>query len=112
MQTRDLFEAMRGDFAGLTETVIRVDGGMSANNWVMQAVSDHLDAPVDRSEFTETTALGAAYLAALQCGLVSSLEEISSKWRLERRFMPDMSEDVRRASYARWKDCVARTLTG
>ncbi|MCY4542866.1 MAG: glycerol kinase GlpK [Rhodobacteraceae bacterium] len=111
MQSRDLVEAMRADFSDLPQTVIRVDGGMAANNWVVQAISDQLNAPVDRPEFTETTALGAAYLAALQCGIVASLEDISGMWRLERRFTPKMSDSQRSAAYTRWQECVARTLS-
>ncbi len=111
LQTKDLFEAMKADFDGLSQAVLRVDGGMTASDWTMQAVSNYLDAPVDRPAITETTALGAAYLAALQVGIVSSFEDIQELWRLDRRFTPRMSESDRRAGYDRWQDCVRRTLS-
>lgn len=112
-QTRDLLEAMRGDWAEADrgQTVLRVDGGMVASDWTMQFLSDILDAPVDRPKVLETTALGAAYLAGLEAGVYPGLDEFASGWALERRFAPAMAEDVRAAKYAGWKDAVRRTLT-
>ncbi|NOX39410.1 MAG: glycerol kinase GlpK [Alphaproteobacteria bacterium] len=109
-QTRDLIEAMRADWSAATDTVLRVDGGMAASDWTMQAIADQLAAPVDRPLVTETTALGAAYLAGLAVGLCPSPDEFARKWALERRFEPQMEDGRRASSYAGWKDAVGRTL--
>jgi len=112
-QTRDLWEAMRGDWAeaGHASTVLRVDGGMVASDFTMQALADILDAPVDRPKMLETTVFGAAYLAGLAAGLCPPPEEFSKSWALERRFSPLMSAPVREAKYARWGRAVKRTLS-
>jgi glycerol kinase len=111
-QTRDLLEAMRADWSGMGETVLRVDGGMVASDWTMQFLADLIGAPVDRPEVLETTALGAAYLAGLQAGLCPGPEEgAPSHWQLERRFMPRMAQQEREARYGGWKDAVQRTLS-
>lgn len=109
-QTRDLMQAMRADWLASSETVLRVDGGMAANDWVLQAIADQLGAPVDRPMVTETTALGAAYLAGLQIGLCPEPAEFARSWALEQRFQPNLSESDRNAAYAGWKDAVRRTL--
>lgn len=109
-QTQDLLEAMRGDWAPDGETVLRVDGGMTASDWTMQALADQLGAPVDRPMVTETTALGAAYLAGLGAGICPAPEEFASSWALERRFEPQMDEDERARRYAGWLDAVGRLL--
>ena len=109
-QTRDLMEAMKADWPELESVVLRVDGGMSASDWTMQALADQLSAPVDRPEVTETTALGAAYLAGLKSGICPPPEEFSKSWSLERRFEPRISAARRDSDYAGWKDSVARTL--
>ena len=109
-QTRDLLEAMRADWGGAAEGVLRVDGGMVASNWAMQFLADIIAAPVDRPVVTETTALGAAYLAGLQMGLCPEPAEFGKHWALERRFAPSMSEAVRDAKYDRWKRAVAATM--
>ena len=70
-QTRDLLEAMQKDWGSAGKTILRVDGGMTASDWTMQRLADILDAPVDRPQVLETTALGAAYLAGLQAGLAA-----------------------------------------
>ena len=88
-QTRDLLEAMRGDWPRGGETVLRVDGGMVASDWTMQCLADILDAPVDRPTVLETTALGAAYLAGLQAGFYPEPEEFAERWALDRRFTPE-----------------------
>jgi len=110
-QTRDLIEAMQADWIPPSKTVLRVDGGMSASNWTMQALADQLGAPVDRPQVTETTALGAAYLAGLASGLCPEPAEFSSNWALDRRFQPDLDASARNKAYAGWKDAVTRTLT-
>jgi glycerol kinase len=110
-QTKDLLEAMRGDWQGMGDTILRVDGGMVASNWTMQFLADILDAPVDRPEILETTAVGAAYLAGLYEGIYDAPEVIGKKWRRQCRFAPSLEEAVRARKYAGWKDAVRRTLT-
>jgi glycerol kinase len=109
-QTRDLMEAMEADGAG-RPTSLRVDGGMVANDWVMQFLADILDLPVERPVITETTALGAAQLAALGSGLAASTEEIAAGWRRERLFEPRMTADQRQSLWAGWRQAVVRVAT-
>ena len=109
-QTRDLLEAMRADWPGADDAVLRVDGGMAASDWSMQFLSDILGAPVDRPQVTETTALGAAYLAGLRAGLCPPPAEFAKQWALDRRFEPGMADNDRQAKYARWKKAVAATM--
>ncbi|MEH6567368.1 MAG: glycerol kinase GlpK [Halopseudomonas sp.] len=106
-QTRDLLDAMTGDGANST-AALRVDGGMVINNWVVQELANILGVTVDRPEVTETTALGAAYLAGLQLGIFESLEHIARHWACERTFSPQMSEDKRNALYDGWLDAIRR----
>jgi glycerol kinase len=112
-QTRDLLEAMRGDWQGAADaaTVLRVDGGMVASDWTMQFLADMLDAPVDRPRVLETTALGAAYLAGLEAQFYPEPEQFAQGWRLDRRFVPRMDAAARRSKYEGWKDAVRRTLS-
>jgi len=110
-QTRDLLEAMRSDWGAAADGVLRVDGGMTASDWAMQFLSDILGAPVDRPVVTETTALGAAYLAGLQAGLCPPPEEFAKRWALERRFSPAMDDATRGAKYARWQRAVQATIS-
>ena len=114
-QSRDLIEAMRADAAtsGMTaaDQVIRVDGGMSASDWTMQFLADMLDAPVDRPQVLETTALGAAYLAGWQSGVYPGPEEFARTWHLQRRFQPSMPESERSTRYAGWLEAVGRTTS-
>jgi glycerol kinase len=105
-QTRDLLEAMAGDGADIQH--LRVDGGMVVNDWLVQRLSDTLACHCQRPAVTETTALGAAYLAGLQLGLYASLDEIADMWSEERSFMPAMSEIDRETRYHGWKKAVAR----
>ncbi|MGQ9427333.1 glycerol kinase GlpK [Gilvimarinus sp. F26214L] len=105
-QTRDLQETMARD--GVSTSVLRVDGGMTVNNWMLQFLADILGTPVDRPQSVESTALGAAYLAGLQAGVFSSLDEIAQQWQLDREFRPAMPEAQREALYAAWLDAVAR----
>lgn len=109
-QTRDLLEAMRADWGAAADGVLRVDGGMATSDWTMQFLADILGAPVDRPVVTETTALGAAYLAGLQAGVCPPPAEFAKAWALERRFQPAMPEKERAARYARWGRAVAATL--
>ncbi|RED44269.1 glycerol kinase GlpK [Aestuariispira insulae] len=105
-QTFDLFEAMAED--GVRPKALRVDGGMVSNDWVTQYLSDILNIEVDRPVITETTALGAAYLAGLQAGIFESLEDIASKWGCERSFLPNMEDSDRNRLTANWRDAVSR----
>lgn len=115
-QTRDLYEAMRSDWdaasAGSSHSaVLRVDGGMVANDWMVQSLSDILQAPVDRPEVIETTALGAAWLAGMQVGLYPKADAFSDSWALDRHFEPEMSKRAADTRYAGWRDAVSRVLT-
>ena len=112
-QTRDLLEAMRADWpdAGNADTVLRVDGGMTASEWVMQFLADILAAPVDRPVVMETTALGAAYLAGRAAGICPDLAGFGDLWKLDRRFVPRMDAGTRERKFAGWRDAVRRTLT-
>lgn len=113
-QSRDLIEAMGADMkaAGLAPPkTLRVDGGMVANDWFAQNLADHLGIAVERPENTETTALGAAFLAGLGAGVYGSLDDLAATWRLERAFEPRMGADERDARYAGWKTAVGRVLT-
>lgn len=103
-QTRDLLGAMAGD--GQQSAFLRVDGGMTVNNWLLQFLADILGQPVVRSCNTETTALGAASLAGLQVGIYQSLDDIAAGWQVEREFTPQMSRDQADALYAGWQQAV------
>jgi len=119
-QTRDLLEAMKADWGAAADGILRdasesatlrVDGGMTASDWAMQFLADILGAPVDRPQVTETTALGAAWLAGMQAGVCPGPEEFAKGWALERRFVPGMDAALRDAKYARWGRAVAATMT-
>ncbi len=110
-QTRDLLEAMRADWGTAADGILRVDGGMTASDWAMQFLSDVLGAPVDRPVVTETTALGAAYLAGLKADLCPQPAEFQKSWALERRFVPQMPSDLRNRKYAKWGRAVAATMS-
>ncbi|GLS85943.1 glycerol kinase [Cypionkella aquatica] len=109
-QTRDLLEAMRADWGVAAEGVLRVDGGMTASDWAMQFLSDILGAPVDRPVITETTALGAAYLAGLKAGICPKPADFQKSWALQHRFAPQMDATTRDQKYARWSRAVAATM--
>ena len=106
-QTRDVVSAMSAD-AGLAVDTLRVDGGAAVNDFLMQFQADILGLPVQRPTVTETTALGAAYLAGLAVGFWESQAEIAQQWQLERTFEPKMSADQREALYSRWQAAVER----
>jgi len=106
-QTMDLFNAIKSDGASLD--TVRVDGGMVKNNWLAQTLANILDVPVQRPMQTETTALGAAYLAGLQCGIYQSLDDLTSNWQQDQAFTPDMDEADRAKAIAGWANAIKRT---
>jgi glycerol kinase len=110
-QTRDLLEAMHADWPAAKNTVLRVDGGMTASDWTMQFLSDILDAPVDRPVVMETTARGAAYLAGLKAGLMPDLEGFAAQWHRDKRFEPKMDMTTRAKKWTGWQEAVKRTRT-
>jgi len=107
-QVADVLEAMQAD-ACTPITELRVDGGASANNLLLQMQADLLGLPVIRPKVTETTALGAAYLAGLSLGMWKSPSDLSAHWALDRTFTPASSEAERRARRARWQEAVSRS---
>ena len=107
-QTRDVLEAMEAD-SGVRLDSLKVDGGMVANDLLMQFQADILGVAVIRPVVSETTALGAAYGAGLATGFWSGLDELRSHWAEDRRYLPDMADERREALYARWKQAVTRT---
>ncbi|WP_294927113.1 glycerol kinase GlpK [uncultured Paracoccus sp.] len=108
-QTRDLWQAMQSDWPGAADTILRVDGGMSASDATMQFLADMLGAPVDRPRNVETTAQGAAWLAGYRAGLLPGPQEYARSWQLDRRFQPAMEGEERQRRYARWQAAVAAT---
>jgi glycerol kinase len=106
-QTRDLLEAMQADWGDADAATLRVDGGMSASDWAMQFLSDILDAPVDRPEILETTALGVAWLAGQRAGLYPDQDGFAANWALETRFAPAMDKVTRTRKYDAWTRAVA-----
>lgn len=107
LQVADVFEAMEKD-AGLTLKELRVDGGASKNNLLLQMQADILGVPVVRPQIVETTALGAAYLGGLAAGLWSSTDAISKLWQEDRRFQPQWSIQERQVKRARWRQALER----
>jgi glycerol kinase len=106
-QTHDLLDAMAKDHGQAIRT-LRVDGGMVANDWMVQFLADVLDVRVDRPAVIETTALGAAFLAGLGVGLYSGLDDISALWRHERTFAPSLDDGDREILLAGWREAVSR----
>ena len=106
-QTRDVVEAMTAD-VGLPLTTLRADGGAAQNSLLMQFQADILGVPVEVPTITETTALGAAYLAGLAVGFWAGMDELEAKWKAARRYEPTMPAGQRHALYANWKRAVAR----
>ena len=109
-QTRDLLEAMRGDWTAPAKAVLRVDGGMVASDWTMQRLADILDAPVERPVVQETTALGAAWLAGHKAGVWPDAEGFGKLWRLDRAFAPLMAAAERARRYAGWRRAVEAVI--
>jgi len=109
-QTRDLIDAMAED--GIRPSVIRVDGGMVANDWFLQFLADILGLPVERPKNVESTVLGAAFLAGYGAGILKSPRDIEALWQCDAVFEPAMSTDLRDKLLAGWDDAVARIRTG
>lgn len=109
-QTRDLIEAMKKDGVSNLHT-LRVDGGMAVNNWLMQALANIVGVVVDRPTVTETTALGAAWLAGLHVGKFASLDAIADLWHCQREFVSKMDGEKREKMYAGWIDAVQRVTS-
>jgi glycerol kinase len=112
-QTRDLLEAMRADWPSGADagTVLRVDGGMTASELMIQFLADIIGVPVDRPVVMETTALGAAYLAGRAAGICPDVDGFAAAWKLDRRFEPRLDRATRERKWAGWRDAVRRTLT-
>ena len=109
LQTRDLMAAMEAD-CGAAIDRLRVDGGMVENAWLLQALADIVDVAVERPRITETTALGAAYLAGLQVGVFQSVDDIGGQWARDEEFTPRMPGRERERLVQGWESAVARTL--
>ena len=107
-QTRDVLKAMQDD-SGITLKALKVDGGAVANNFLMQFQADILGVPVDRPKVTETTAMGAAFLAGLAVGFWKDKAEIAAKWGVDRTFKPAMDAALREKKYAGWVQAVQRS---
>ncbi|WP_158892959.1 glycerol kinase GlpK [Amycolatopsis anabasis] len=108
-QSRDVVEAMQAD-SGVTLDVLRVDGGVTANQLCMQLQADVLGVPVSKPVVAETTALGAAYAAGLAVGFWRSTDELEQNWNEDRRWQPSWSDEQRAKGYAGWQKAVGRTL--
>src|SRR6185503_8631106 len=108
LQVADLADAMRSD-ASNALSELRVDGGASVNDGLLQFQSNMMQLPVVRPKVTETTALGAAYLAGLATGVWKSRDEVAGHWQVDRRFEPQMSADEAAAIRTRWSDAVRRS---
>ncbi len=106
-QTRDVLAAMEQD-TGEKLRELRVDGGASANNFLMQFQADIMGCTIRRPMIRETTALGAAYLAGLATGVWKDLEDIRSQWTLDRLYQPEMEEETRAKLLAGWSKAVER----
>jgi glycerol kinase len=108
-QTRDVLDAMAQDYEVQLDN-LKVDGGMVANELLMQFQADLLDLPVIRPSITETTALGAAYVAGLSIGYWKNLEDLKTNWKEERRWLPNMPAKERESLYSDWKRAVKRSF--
>src|SRR5947209_7479089 len=107
-QVTDLLDAMQAD-SGIALTELRVDGGAATNNTLMQFQADLLGVPVVRPAITETTALGAAYLAGIAVGFWKSVNDVSGQWKVDRRFEPAMPRAAAAALRARWTEALQRS---
>ena len=108
-QTREVLEAMNAD-SGVDLTELRVDGGMIANELLMQFQADVLGVPVVRPKIAETTALGAAYAAGLAVGFWADEDELTAQWAEDKRWEPAMDRAVADRYYRKWGKAVQRTL--
>jgi glycerol kinase len=108
-QTLDLLEAMRADWQGASDTVLRVDGGMVASDWMLQRLADISNAPVDRPVILETTALGAAWLAGSGAHVWPDRDAFAKSWQRDRHFKPVMDAATRATLVAGWRDAIRRT---
>ena len=104
-QTNDVLQAMKAD-SGIELAALKVDGGASANNYLMQTQSDIIDAPVQRPQCVETTAMGAAYLAGLAVGYWKSKEDVIKNWAIDRTFTPNIQDEERQERIAGWNKAV------
>ena len=104
-QTNDVLQAMRAD-SGIKLEALKVDGGASANNFLMQTQADIINAPVERPRCVETTAMGAAYLAGLAVGYWTSKEDVIKNWAIDRTFQPSISKEAREERIAGWNKAV------
>src|SRR5215510_11016051 len=109
-QTCDLLAAMHRDWPGASKAVLRVDGGMVASDWTMQFLADILDAPVERPRISETTALGAAWLAGHKAGVWPDADGFGALWQLERAFQPRLAEPERQRKLTGWQRSLAAVL--
>jgi glycerol kinase len=107
-QSYDLFNAMKHD--GLKPKLIKIDGGMVKNNWFSQFLSNVIDIKVIRPKVQETTALGAAFMAGLKIGVYKSLSDISKKWKIDKRFNPNIDKLSRIKLLKGWEQAIKRTL--
>ena len=107
-QSYDLFNAMKYD--GLKPKLIKIDGGMVKNNWFSQFLSNVIDTKVIRPKVQETTALGAAFMAGLKIGVYKSLSDISKKWKIDKRFSPNIDKLSRIKLLKGWEQAIKRTL--
>lgn len=115
-QSKDLLDAMKEDCLRSenkipNNSVLRVDGGMSASSFTIQNLADILGSSVDRPKILETTALGVAYLAGMYIGFYPKKEEFAKTWQLDKRFKPKMSKEKSKQKYSLWQDAVKRTLS-
>jgi glycerol kinase len=108
-QTRDVLEAMEAD-SGEKALALRVDGGATKSDFLMQFQADLLGIEVERPVVTEMAALGACYLAGLGVGFWKSKEEIARQWKIEKVFLPNMDENKREELYTDWKRAVERSF--
>ena len=108
-QTRAVLDAMIQD-SGIALEVLKVDGGATVNETLLQLQADILGVPVVRPVVTETTALGAAYAAGVAAGVWSGLDEVRRNWKADKRWEPQWSADRRESGYAGWRKAVERTF--
>ncbi|MDB5537305.1 MAG: glpK, partial [Devosia sp.] len=110
-QTRDLIDAMREDWSGAKDIVLRVDGGMVASNWTMQFIADVVEVGVDRPIDPEITARGAAWLAGWKAGVWPDAAGFAGRRESDRQFWPVMPAETRQSKLLGWREAVQRTLS-